>query len=262
MTGILSINKLSCYKREPRDSWRDQSPRGYWEKEVWHHLPCSLSDLNPKCLTQCFENTTFLILGDSNARAIFQSILTLIRCRAYNYQDPEFTYTLHIPLYCAHDNLSFLIAWHPHAYPFQTGGHDWSIRRVKHSPSYHIDRIPGLGRYVVLVHMYLHFIWSSSHLVRLHVRDVARAVKDLLQRNPSARVVIRGPHAFSNFSGDYCFLRTLMIIKEEFASLQDKVVLLDGWDMTVPIENVDMHPPNYVVKELTRVFLSHVCSHE
>ncbi|XP_025108730.1 NXPE family member 1-like [Pomacea canaliculata] len=247
-----------CHLLQPRVTWDDRSPSGFWSGQNWSHLLCQLPSLNSLFLEKCFKNKTFFMLGDSNARTIFEAIARLSKCTMSLAVHPSNLPT-HIPKSCDSKVLSFHQEWKPHAYPFHNSA-PWNFRLVKHSASFYLDRIPSRGNYVILIHLYLHFQFHHSHLFMLHVRDAVRGVRDLLARNPAAKVVVRGPHAWLPVSGDWHGLRVRRLLREEFRRLEDKVVYLDFWDMTVACENLLSHPDQYVLNTMTRIFLGHVCS--
>ena len=118
----------------------------------------------------------------------------------------------------------------------------------------------------MLIHLYLHFAFVHTHTFGAHVREVARGVRDLLLRNPSVKVAIRGPHALIwdaavyrkiHIQGDYYGEACLRIFRQEFRDLLDRVFYLNVWDMTIANQNNDLHPGP--IREITKLFLGHVC---
>ena len=109
----------------------------------------------------------------------------------------------------------------------------------------------------------MHYAREHTSVLALHVRDTARAVRDLLQRNPDVKVFIRGPHfiGVSKYcvTCDWLSERLLRILRHEFRDLRDHVVLLNTWDMTVALENCEAHPDPGVVDAIIRMVLAHVC---
>lgn len=165
-------------------------------------------------------------------------------------------------IYCGMASQRANVTWYPHSYPFFVRV-TWTWRFSKHSPRFYMDAIPSTGRTVVLLHLYAHFLVHHSYIVGLHVRDAAQGVRDLLSRNPSARVLVQGPHALAGAEkmiiGDHHAERSRRILRQEFQDLMDRVTFLDTWDMTVANENKDVHPHPRTVWEITRMFLGHVC---
>ena len=168
----------------------------------------------------------------------------------------------HDPIHCVKPASNTRVSWFPHGHPFFTEL-SWTNRFTKHPPSFYMDQIPSTGNYIVVLHLYLHFAFDHTHTYGLHVREAARGVRDLLSRNPSAKVVIRGPHALiwshgrRHIFGDYHGERSLHIFTLEFQDLVDRVVFLNTWDMTIADQNMGIHPE--ANREMTRLLFGHVC---
>ena len=167
------------------------------------------------------------------------------------------------PAHCLKASSNTRISWYPHGHPYYSMK-SWASRFTKHPPSFYLDSVPIAGRYVVVIHLYLHLSFLHTHTYGLHVRQAARGVRDLLSRNPSVKVLVRGPHAFIwdsyrriHVLGDYYGEACFRIFRQEFADLVDRVVYLNVWDMTVANENNDLHPA--ANPEILRLFLGHVC---
>ena len=181
--------------------------------------------------------------------------------------DPEQAYhpnMLHVPLHydCARHGLR--LSWFPHAYPFYTGQGMWSDNLAKHSPSHVLRGLPSSGKYVILIHLYLHFSLQPTSVYVRHVRDAARAVRDLLARNSQVTVFVRGPHALCGdrygLTGDFHAERCARVLGREFRGLRDRVVFLNAWDMTVALESCDLHPPRAVLTALVGMLFDRLCS--
>lgn len=180
--------------------------------------------------------------------------------------DPQRSYhpnMLHVPLLydCPQHNIH--LSWYPHAYPFYTGSGQWSDSRVKHAPSDILDKLPSSGRYVVAIHLFMHFSREHTAILALHVKDTARAVRDLLKRNPGVKVFIIGPHFIG--MNAYCVTcdlvveRGLRMVHHEFRELRDHVFLLNTWDMTVALENCEVHPDSSLAGTVAQMILAYVC---
>ncbi|KAL8613146.1 hypothetical protein ACOMHN_042955 [Nucella lapillus] len=257
--------KAPCRPLTPRETWEDQSPRGYWDNKQWHTLRgCPLPQLSTSYVRNCLRNTTFLAWGDSNAIQAMLAVQAYTKCP--ELPDPQRSYhpnMLHVPRHfrCAQDNI--ILSWYPHAYPFYTGYGRWSDRKVKDSLRHILSRVPSKGKYVILMHLLVHFSQVHTYVYVQHVRDAARGVRELLHRNPEVKVIIRGPHAlggsafclFSDFHTERCF----RVLRQEFRDLRDRVVLLNPWDMTVAVGNCDIHPSQEVLHAVRGLILQHVC---
>ena len=204
-----------------------------------------------------------LMKTQSFCRQMLTHLESSLQCR--ELPDPlrsRHNHPLHVPCtyHCPQTNLT--LTFRPHAYPFFSGRH-WSDPRVKHSVGFVLDTLPAAGRHVVLTHLYMHLARVHSNILGAHVREAARAVARLLRRQPGAQVFVRGPHAMGanvyTLTGDYHAERSFRMLRKEFKDLQDRVVLLNPWDMTMANENFHIHPSPEVQAILCRMMLSHLC---
>ncbi|KAK7491976.1 hypothetical protein BaRGS_00016822 [Batillaria attramentaria] len=164
---------------------------------------------------------------------------------------------------CSQDRKPLNATYKRHALPVYSPPSRWKTVQNHRALSFFLDQIPATGNYVIMIHLYSHFFNVHPGIYAYHVRDAARGVRRLLDRNPLAKVFIRGPHAFGGdgfqiYSDSHAH-RCLQITKSEFRPLLSRIVLLNAWDMTVAINNRDLHPPSYVVRSLIGLMLGHVC---
>ena len=88
----------------------------------------------------------------------------------------------HHPLSCIDEQNAIKIYWQLHAFPF----HDAVTRRKERgntkSAVQVLDEIPSVGKYVVVIHSYLHF--SAHHYVVFlkHIRAIRQAMDRVQQR--------------------------------------------------------------------------------
>ena len=130
----------------------------------------------------------------------------------------------------------------------------------------HLNSLPQTRRPIVVVHYYLHVL--GAHLIVVHDRLVAlkAACLRLWQRIPDAVVAFRGPHAVSigypynhTLGGDTQASLYYHLVVDVFHDIRDKVIFLDGWDMSVAIENTEVHPSNKIPQDMIDLLLSMVC---
>ena len=152
----------------------------------------------------------------------------------------------------AHDYLLFL-------------GQQWESLLRSGSVENIIDGIPSTGRQLVIPHYYLHLTFFHLSVARSRLETAARAIA----RNPEARVAFRGPYviSFDNHinhavGGEALGKQYQDLISTAFANLKDRVIFLDGWEMTTALENVEFHPPDdKVPHEMVLMFLSFSCKY-
>lgn len=64
---------------------------------------------------------------------------------------------------------------------------------------------------------------------------------------------------FFSIPFDYLHIVYYDIWKATFSDIQDKVIYLDVWDLTVGNGNGNVHPEIHTVADMVNVMLSYVC---
>lgn len=127
--------------------------------------------------------------------------------------------------------------------------------------------IPSDERTIVVLNSYAHLLNYHSHVFLETLKDMKRGIIQLLQRNPHARVVIKGPHAFSFSKSEdhviwmpdtYADIYTKYIY-DEFTDIGDRIVYLNALDITIVTEQWHIHADNFVVQELASQMFDFVC---
>lgn len=250
-----------CGSLRLEKSWIGTGPRGFFKNRVWYPSECTLPVLSTGALQTCLRNTTVLMLGDSNLRLAYQILTNRLQCK------PEGIPQWHTPHYCYHKQTNTSIHWHPHGLPFHLGFNTKYASRHNLKPANeYVDEVPNDRNFIVLIHLYLHLTPHHYSVFSSHIRAIRRSVEKLLTRNPRVKVIIRGPHAASNFNewygirgGDLAALRFTDIIKKEFNGMYEKIYFLQPWDMTVAIDNAEFHPPGFVNDALMNLVLDFAC---
>ena len=92
------------------------------------------------------------------------------------------------------------------------------------------------------------------------------AVKATLRRNPNVVFAIRGPHVIStewqthhSLGGDTQAVYMRQLLEQSLSDVQDHVILLDGWDMSLPLENAEIHTNDAVPRAMIRLLLGFIC---
>ena len=242
-------------------SWQSNAPRGHFFKESW--IPRFTNDpiLEDPRRIACLHNTTILLSGDSNMRLAFERLSRRVGCRINTgVVHPKW----HHPLSCIDKKKSIKIYWQIHALPFHTAAAERKPREDTKSTVTFLDEIPTEGKYVVMIHLYLHFTVHHYVVFLKHIRAIRQALDRVLTRNPQVKLVIRGPHMSMKKwdtiqGGDVLAHIYTRIIKQELKGLYDKVYFLQPWDMTVAIESRFFHPPNMVNDPLADMVLKYIC---
>ena len=129
--------------------------------------------------------------------------------------------------------------------------------------AYKIDSIPSTGRYIVLVHYYLHL--SGAHISVFHNRLIMLkgAILKALKRNSNVVFAFRGPHVIStewadnhSMCGDVQAQYFFKILFDLFKDIMDKVIFLDGWGMSMALDNEGLHPIEKMHEHIIRTLFS------
>ncbi|XP_059144922.1 NXPE family member 1-like [Physella acuta] len=204
----------------------------------------------------CLRNTTTWVIGDSNANMLYLSFLAITGCINKTGGWPRSSM-------CVVQQHGIKIIAIPHEKPIyaklQRADHIGSIPAV-------LDNINSTGKHIVFVHYYLHYTPAHPSVFYLRMKALKAAVERLVKRNPNVLTVIRGPHAAIQdckhnraIGGDPLAPLYIEIIKTMFRGLENKVLFLDGWDLTIAIESNGIHPPAFVTREMIKIALSYFC---
>ena len=245
-----------------RDTWKLGIPRGYFKFRKWIRTDCQQLDHTPTMNEVCLTNTTVVLAGDSLTLPWFDILAQRLRCNVFIKSGK----TWHRKRSCIRSDIRFAMFWQHHGFPAHPLANQWAPKSHFRSVASQIDAVPSSGRYIVVVHLYLHLTIHHYHVFLERVRSVRRATEKLIQRNPEAIVAIKGPHTAANhtehsplLAGDMMGPLMREIIVSEFRSLRERVLFLDFWDMTIAAENVEVHPEPFVNHAMVNVFMDHVC---
>ena len=159
----------------------------------------------------------------------------------------------------------FHLTFDPHEYHVYLSHTPWPVYK-EGGVAHHLARIPPTGRHVVIVHYYLHIASAHLGVFRDRIVKFREAVLDTLSRNPNVVFAIRGPHVIStewhshhSQGGDTQAVWMSRLMRDLLKDIQNKVILLDGWDMSIVIENQSIHPLEQVPNAMIRFLLAFVC---
>ena len=207
-------------------------------------------------------NTTIVMAGDSLTLPWFDILAQRLHCNVYIKSGNSW----HRKRSCIRSDIRFAMFWQHHGLPAHPVVGGWAPKSHFRSVAAQINAVPSSGRYIVVVHLYLHLAIHHYHVFLERVRSVKMAAEKLLQRNPEAVIAIKGPHTAVNYTERSPFLVSDMmgplmreIIVSEFRGLRERVLFLDFWDMTISAENTELHPAAFVSQAMVDVFLDHVC---
>ncbi|XP_069115594.1 NXPE family member 2-like isoform X2 [Argopecten irradians] len=257
--NVIKTKPTLCSKRPREMSWREPSPSGFNYRGNWIITSCH-SNLTQTVRNyhKCLMGRHVLILGDSNTRSFVQFLVYMLEMSYRTKPMPmsswhDFTY--------AENQYNNSLSWYPHGSPFFA---NFFIPKYKLQPiSKHLDEIGSANNSVVIIHMWGHFMRIPYKVFRLHVRKIRASVENLLRRSPDVDIIIKGPHAMTYFDWitpvDAIWRKHKQIWFEEFQGLHNRVLFLNFWDITVGVENVDIHPESKVVWSQIHMLMQLLC---
>ncbi|XP_071092780.1 NXPE family member 4-like, partial [Haliotis cracherodii] len=217
----------------------------------------------------CLANRTLRLYGDSTARQWFSYFFKKLNL-TFRSKPSEILNNVELMSqkwyeYTAAFNIryNYTVSWSPHGIPmFQDG----SNREVKPPVFVQLEEIPSQCTDIILIHLYLHFQLFPLHVYRSRVKRTRQAIEELLIRSPDVTIAIKGPHMVSGKPQTTQFGMWgpvyENILKQECVDLNNRVVYLDLWDMTVALESTANHPSSQIVKTMLDVFFGYVCKTE
>ncbi|RUS74284.1 hypothetical protein EGW08_017959 [Elysia chlorotica] len=247
-----------CNEVAGRLTWDRDQPTGYLYKDVWHPLHCQVHAFTKQ---QCFNNTQWVLLGDSNLRSLYQSLMK--QSGAASVQR-ALTKKWHRPMSGRSSTLKFGIRWAPHSQHFLNGALLAELGSLEPSSAV-IDSLSSEGRHVIVLNHFYHL--SSAHISSLHVKLLAikAALVRLFARNRHAIALIQGPYiSWRGWSehfgaGDMLGRHMIQLEHQVFSepALRDRVLYIPAWDITQAVENVDFHPAKSWI--ITALIQSYAC---
>ncbi|XP_046374033.2 NXPE family member 3-like [Haliotis rufescens] len=250
----LSAPSTSCNTLPAEMTWQRKSPNGFFYRNKWHSLLCD--DTLPRTIDayrQCLKGRTLWLHGDSTSNQFKGALHSILRFPSHTDR--------HVPVTDTDLIHNFSISWYAHELPFYHGAIHYN-RSTNQAQHIMMDRLPNTSKDIVVLYMYVHFTLVHPDVFRRHVRRLVPSAKNLLARAPNVTIAVRGPHAFFRpMHGllSYWGLLYTDIWHQEFASLQDKIVYLDFWDMTMAKPSQDFHPQTDTVDEMIHNMLSLLC---
>ena len=235
-------------------------PQGFWDvNRSWRLLHCQSSKFPGQSFVSCLKNSQVYVIGDSNSYRMYDYLVS--RTSSRTTVSGSWPHKAE----AANKQWNVTVKFLPHDYPLFLGQR-WTPLRRYGSVENIIDGIPSTGRHLVILHYYVHLTAFHLSVARSRLEAAAMAISRLLARNPEARVAFRGPHVTSyeweinhSIGGDALGKHYLEIISTAFTNLKDRVVFLDGWEMTTALENQELHPHNTVPHHMVMQFLSFLC---
>ncbi|XP_033761018.1 NXPE family member 2-like [Pecten maximus] len=256
---VLKRKPNLCSRRPRENTWREPSPSGFNYQDKWTITGCQ-SNLTKTVRNyhKCLTGRHLMIMGDSNTRSFVHIFVSMLQMFYLTKPMPGGSW--HDFVY-AENQYNNSLSWYPHGSPFFA---NFLVPKYKLQPvSKHLDEVGSGNNSVIIIHLWGHFMRIPYDVFRLHVRKIRVSVEKLLLRSPDVDIVIKGPHAMTYFDWitpvDAIWLEHKRIWFEEFNGLHDKVLFINYWDMTVGIENIDIHPEETVIWSQVHLLMQLLC---
>lgn len=258
---------IKCTELEPVTTWSSQNriSSGFYLNKHWHSFSCKSSFNNTvNEYKKCLHNRTLYILGDSTIRQYGTYLLVnVLRKGGINLMNMKGQAEVYHPNVTV-ENYGISIRFIKHAMPF----HYPHLKPVSIKSIYsEIDilaqsDIPD-NRLILLTNVFAHFQAFSFGVFNDRVEKLALALRGFLQVKPKAKVFVRSPHFYIDRSD--IDAKTYLIYIETMYNifksheLQNKVIYLDAWSISIAHETVPLHPVKEAYESQMEQFMAFLC---
>ena len=266
---VLLDQTEDYYKQSRKDirikSWKLLGPRGHFSEKTWIPFDHNISrePIKGENLLKCLKDTSIYLNGDSNLRIFFEELYK--RMPSCKLTAGKVHAKWHHPLACHDSTYNISVAWQIHGLPWHGGGREWCARTDYKHVVDTLDNIPATGKHVVMYNPNIHYTHDHYSMLAAQVRAARLAMERALTRNPNVQLIMRGPHQANKkdaplVGGDLVAPVFEQIIRDEFKNLQDKVLYISPWDMTIAIWSGSYHPTEFVNDAICDTFLDFLCN--
>ncbi|XP_036772342.1 NXPE family member 3 isoform X1 [Manis pentadactyla] len=234
-------------------------PSGYYYKDQWRPRKFKIRQFNdPDNITECLQRKMVYLFGDSTIRQWFEYLTAFVPDLVeFNLGSPKNVG----PFLAVDQKHNILLKYRCHGPPIRfTTVFSSELRYVANE----LNGIVGGKNTVVAIAVWSHFSTFPLEVYIRRLRNIRRAVVQLLDRSPKTVVVIRtanvqelGPEV-SLFNSDWYNFQLDTVLRKMFSGVG--VYLVDAWEMTLAHHLPHkLHPDEVIVKNQLDMFLSFVC---
>ncbi|XP_069502514.1 NXPE family member 3-like [Ambystoma mexicanum] len=250
-TSILDAKNLSACG----PSLVVPQPSGFYYEDVWRTLACSHKTFaTPPEASKCLKGKIIHMFGDSTLRQWWEYLLDFIP--SVKKIDLHVEYKSG-PLAAVDPSNGLILYWRAHGNPLRTTK---TMIADLHYMSNDITEIGGGPDVVIVFTIWAHFTTYPVEVYIHRVRNIRKAVIDLLLRSPQTTVIIKTANTGykSIYGSDWLTLQLDMILRKMFSELP--VAIVDAWEMTsCHYLTDDIHPGRVIVQNEVDMFLSFIC---
>ncbi|XP_078533982.1 NXPE family member 3-like isoform X1 [Lissotriton helveticus] len=228
-------------------------PSGYYYKGTWASLSCS----NKRFRTQleassCLRGKTVYMFGDSTLRQWWDYLVDFIP----SLKKIDLHVEYHAgPLLATDAGNGLLVQWRSHGKPLRMA------KMMAADLHYMANDIAGLGggpNMVIAINLWAHFTSFPVEVYIRRLRNIRRAVVELLERSPNTTVILKTANTGHNYGSNWLSLQLDLIMRNMFSGL--RVGIVDAWEMTsCHYLQESLHPQRAIVQNQVDMFLSFIC---
>lgn len=234
-------------------------PSGYFYKNQWRPRRFKMRHFNdPDNITECLQGKMVYLFGDSTIRQWFEYLTAFVPDLVeFNLGSPKNVG----PFLAVDQKHNILLRYRCHGPPIRFTS---VFSNELHYVANELNRIVGGKNTVVAIAVWSHFSTFPLEVYIRRLRNIRRAVVQLLDRSPKTVVVIRtgnaqelGPEV-SLYNSDWYNFQLDTVLRRMFSGVG--VYLVDAWEMTLAHHLPHkLHPDEVIVKNQLDMFLSYVC---
>lgn len=216
---------------------------------------------DPDNITECLQRKMVYLFGDSTARQWFEYLTTFVPDLVeFNLGSPKNVG----PFLAVDQKHDILLKYRCHGPPIRFTS---VFSNDLHYVANELNRIVGGKNTVVAIAVWSHFSTFPLEVYIRRLRNIRRAVVQLLDRSPKTVIVVRtgnaqelGPEV-SLYNSDWYNFQLDTVLRRMFSGVG--VYLVDAWEMTLAHHLPHkLHPEEVIVKNQLDMFLSYVCPSE
>lgn len=249
----MRTSSIPCNRRPREDTWRNHVV-GFYFNKTWISIVCKETNLPYNNITfkkfgKCLKNRQIILIGDSNVKTFYKIFVNLFNMT----QTSRYFFFL----FATNTEMNVSVSQSHHHVPHLTAGFQDKLSYLPATKWF--DDIPAGNNSIIMLHLWMHAKMMDFGVFRRHVRQIRISAERMLQRAPKVDLIIKGPHACTGQipPTDWAVQQHKAIWREEFQGIQEKVIFIDLWGMTIGTENKRTHP--YNVMDMVYHFLSHLC---
>ena len=223
------------------------------------HIFTYVSGFNDSVIQHCMTNKTLYLMGDSTTRQWYNIFIDQFGCKQFTREWT--TKKWKSAAGCTITNTRFTVIQAPHCQPLQVG--QWKNKSISlKCISKRLDKIPSSKESIVVVHLFAHMRSVHFNNYKIKMLSIRARIQRLLAGNRNVKIFIKMPHTFTfynNALNDFFGYVYSKIIFEIFEGLYDKVIPLNQRDATNAIRSVNLHPEEFVVKNMVLQLFNYAC---